>query len=180
MRRITLIHRGAGGPEELTVELDGARCVLRRGGSSERAEMARLPDGRYSLIFEDARQLSGRIVASADGNVEVVTASGTFRFGLAEPLQDQLAHGGAAAGAGEDEEIRALMPGRVVEVAVAVGDRVAPGALLLVLEAMKMQNEIRTARGGIVERVEVEAGRPVEGGARLVLLRPEEGSGGNP
>jgi biotin carboxyl carrier protein len=38
---------------------------------------------------------------------------------------------------------------------------------------MKMQNEIRSARGGRVARVEVVAGRPVEGGARLVVLEPE-------
>jgi biotin carboxyl carrier protein len=65
------------------------------------------------------------------------------------------------------------MPGRVVEVSVAPGDSVPPGGLLLVLEAMKMQNEIRSARGGRVARVEVVAGRPVEGGARLVVLEPE-------
>ena len=66
------------------------------------------------------------------------------------------------------------MPGRVVQVTVAVGDRVEPGALLLVLEAMKMQNEIRTVRGGTVLRVDVEPGRTVDGGAPLAVVRSEE------
>jgi len=79
------------------------------------------------------------------------------------------ATGGAAPGGG-DEEVRALMPGRVVEVAVAAGDEVEAGALLLVLEAMKMQNEIRATRAGRVLRVDVEAGKPVDGGAPLVTL----------
>ena len=71
------------------------------------------------------------------------------RIALAEPLQDRLAHAGdEGAGPRRDEEVRALMPGRVVEVAVTVGARVPAGALLLVLEAMKMQNEIRAAAPG--------------------------------
>ena len=65
------------------------------------------------------------------------------------------------------------MPGRVVEVAVAAGDRVEPRSLLLVLEAMKMQNEIRCARGGLVTRVAVEAGKAVEGGALLAVVRQD-------
>jgi len=64
------------------------------------------------------------------------------------------------------------MPGRVVEVGVVEGDRVDAGGLLLVLEAMKMQNEIRAARGGIVTRVAAETGKAVEGGTLLLVLRP--------
>jgi len=74
-----------------------------------------------------------------------------------------------------EEAVRALMPGRVVEVAVKVGDAVPPGGLLLVLEAMKMQNEIRSVRGGAVVQLAVEKGRTVEGGALLLTLKP----GGN-
>ena len=62
------------------------------------------------------------------------------------------------------------MPGRVVEVAVVLGQTVSPGALLLVLEAMKMQNEIRSEQGGTVVRLDVEKGRAVESGALLVTL----------
>jgi glutaconyl-CoA decarboxylase len=61
-----------------------------------------------------------------------------------------------------------------VEVRVAPADRVEAGELLLVLEAMKMQNEIRASRPGAVERVEVEAGQTVEGGAFMVSIRSEK------
>ena len=174
MRRVTFIHRGDAGPEEIGIAFDGSRCVFTRGGRVESAEATRMPDGRLSLIFEDGRQVCGRVLPQPEGEVEVFTGAGGRRVALAEPLRDRLAHASNnGAGEGGSEEVRALMPGRVVEVAVSPGDSVAPGGLLLVLEAMKMQNEIRTARGGRVARVEVVAGRPVEGGARLVVLEPE-------
>lgn len=174
MRRLRLVHRGEAGPEELTVELDGERCLLRRGTHSLSGEVARLPDGGVSLILENGRQVSGRIFAGKAGEVELVVSGVSRRIALAEPLQDRLAHAGdEGAGPRRDEEVRALMPGRVVEVAVTVGARVPAGALLLVLEAMKMQNEIRAGRAGIVSRVEVGAGTAVERGALLAVLSPE-------
>ncbi len=174
MRHLTFVHRGTSGPEEIRIALDGARCRFERGGREESAEVVRLPDGRLSLLFEDGRQVCGRILARPGGEVEVSTVTGARCIALAEPLRDRLAHAsGNGAGAAGVEEVRALMPGRVVEVVVAPGDSVAPGGLLLVLEAMKMQNEIRSVRGGRVSRVDVVAGRPVDGGARLVVVEPE-------
>jgi len=173
MRRITFVHRGEEGPEEIRLALDGARCRFTRGDHEEAAEIVRLPDGRLSLLFDDGRQVCGRILPQPQGEVEVFTLGGRRRIALAEPLRDRLAHAsGNGAGGDGAEEVRALMPGRVVEVAVSPGDVVPPGGLLLVLEAMKMQNEIRATRGGRVARVEVVAGRPVDGGARLVVLEP--------
>ena len=171
MRHFRFIHRGASGPEEIVIGLDGARCVVTIGGRDEEVEAVRLPDGRLSLLFEGGRQICGRVRLGREGEVEISTALGVRRSALAEPLRDRIAHlGGDAAGGGGDEEVRALMPGRVVEVAVAPGDDVEAGELLLVLEAMKMQNEIRATRAGRVLRVDVDAGKPVEGGATLVLL----------
>ena len=174
MRHLTFIHRGDGDPEEIGIALDGSTCVFTLGGRTERAEATRLADGRLSLLFEDGRQICGRVLPGRQGEVEVSGATGSRRIAIAEPLRDRLAHASEAGAAGdEDEEVCALMPGRVIEVAICAGDVVAPGGLLLVLEAMKMQNEIRSARGGRVLRVEVEPGRPVEGGARLAVLRAE-------
>ena len=67
-------------------------------------------------------------------------------------------------------EVRAMIPGRIVSVAVGLGDPVHAGQPLFVLEAMKMQNEIRAPRAGIVARVAVEPGRTVELGDVLLLL----------
>ena len=171
MRRFRFIHRGSNGPEELEIELEGSRCVLSRGGASSGATAVRLPDGRLSLLLDDGRQICGRVRLASEGEVEVATGSDPRKIALADPLRDRLAQATeSAAGTIEDEEIRALMPGRVVEVAVEQGQRVASGDLVLVLEAMKMQNEIRSSRSGTV-RICVEAGKAVDGGVLLAVIR---------
>ncbi|MGH7606872.1 MAG: biotin/lipoyl-containing protein [Gemmatimonadales bacterium] len=68
--------------------------------------------------------------------------------------------------------ITAPMPGLVVQVAVAVGERVAAGAGLMVVEAMKMENELRAPHPAVVAAVHVAAGARVEKGAPLVTLGP--------
>lgn len=64
--------------------------------------------------------------------------------------------------------VRAPMPGLVVRVEVAAGDRVAPGQGVVIMEAMKMENELRAEGEGVVSRVLVAAGQPVEKGAILI------------
>jgi pyruvate carboxylase subunit B len=69
------------------------------------------------------------------------------------------------------------MPGMVVRVEVEVGQRVDAGAGLVVVEAMKMENEIRASRPGVVAEVHVGVGQPVEKGAPLVTIDAPEASG---
>jgi len=68
-------------------------------------------------------------------------------------------------------EIRAIIPGRIAAVHVVSGDVVEAGQALLVVEAMKMQNELRASRGGTVDRVVVDAGQTIDHGDLLVVLR---------
>jgi len=63
-----------------------------------------------------------------------------------------------------------MIPGRVAAVAVAVGDAVSVGQTLLVVEAMKMQNEVRSPRAGRVVAVTVAAGQTVSAGASLLRI----------
>lgn len=67
-------------------------------------------------------------------------------------------------------ELRAIIPGRIVSVDVAQGDTVEAGQRVLVVEAMKMQNELRAPRGGTVGRLDVGAGRTVELGDLLLVI----------
>jgi biotin carboxyl carrier protein len=66
--------------------------------------------------------------------------------------------------------IAAPMPAMVVRIAVKAGDSIAPGDGLMVLEAMKMENEIKAQSAGVVKEVQVKPGQAVEKGEILLLL----------
>ncbi len=68
------------------------------------------------------------------------------------------------------EAVVSVMPGKVVRILVQPGQAVDVGQGLIVVEAMKMENEIAASRPGKVVSIEVEEGQPVEAGARLVVL----------
>jgi acetyl/propionyl-CoA carboxylase alpha subunit len=76
----------------------------------------------------------------------------------------------ASAGPVGPAPILAPMPGMIVRVSVKVGDRVEAGQGVVVIEAMKMENELRATAAGTVRRVEVAPGTAVEKGALLVAL----------
>jgi pyruvate carboxylase subunit B len=80
----------------------------------------------------------------------------------------------ASAAASGPAPLVAPMPGLVVRVNVAVGDSVTPGQGLVVVEAMKMENELRATTAGVVTAVRAEPGTAVEKGAVLVELRAPE------
>jgi biotin carboxyl carrier protein len=71
------------------------------------------------------------------------------------------------------EIIKAFMPGKIVQVGVRPGDRVTPGSSVLIIEAMKMENEMFCRSAGIVRAVHVRAGQAVENDALLVEIDPD-------
>jgi biotin carboxyl carrier protein len=78
----------------------------------------------------------------------------------------------AAAGAGSGpQRVVAPMPGKVVRVPVAAGDRVRAGQPVVVVEAMKMENELRAGRDGVVADIHAREGMSVEAGALLVVIQ---------
>jgi biotin carboxyl carrier protein len=82
----------------------------------------------------------------------------------------------AAGGASDGRTIvRSPMPGKIVKVMVAPGDAVTAGQGVVIVEAMKMENELRSQGAGVVKDVKVKAGDTVEGNAELVII---EGVGG--
>jgi len=68
--------------------------------------------------------------------------------------------------------VKAPMPGLVVRVEVEVGQKVEVGAGLVVVEAMKMENELRATRPGVVQTIHVAPGQTVDKGASLITLAP--------
>ncbi|HEY7523404.1 MAG TPA: biotin/lipoyl-containing protein [Candidatus Limnocylindrales bacterium] len=106
--------------------------------------------------------------------VELVVDGWRFEFEVEEASRARLrARGSVEAGrdrTGAVHELRAIIPGRVVSVAVVAGDRVATGQPVLVVEAMKMQNELRSPGDGVVERLAVGPGETVEPGDLLMVI----------
>lgn len=82
--------------------------------------------------------------------------------------EEQIAN--ATAGKKKGTRIRAQMPGKIVKVLVSAGSTVEKDQPLLVMEAMKMENEIRAPEAGLVKEVKVTEGQAVESGADLALL----------
>ena len=85
-------------------------------------------------------------------------------------LRERARGGREETAGGGPTEVRAIIPGRVLSVSIVPGDPVAAGQTLLVIEAMKMQNELRASRDGVVFRIEVGPGRTIEVGDLLLVL----------
>lgn len=169
--RRRFVWRRRGHAEPLALESrDGRHVTVRTADREIVVDCARLADARRSVILPSGRQLAGSAVARPDGHVQALIGARRVSLDLADPLRDLAADSGE--GTGGATEIRAQIPGRVVEVRVAVGDLVAGGETILVLEAMKMQNEIRADAVARIAAVECAPGQTVETGAVLVRLEP--------
>ncbi len=168
MRRLFRIQEvpGSEGPAEVSVRLEGDLAEVGIGERRHRVELIPRSDGTFVGIFASGRVLRSRILPGK-GGTRVRTRGQDFVLKLFDPREEAAASGIS----GGPSEVSAAMPGRVIEVRVAPGDRVKPGDVLLILEAMKMQNEIRAESEGVVASLECAAGEAVESGA--VLLRFE-------
>jgi len=129
--------------------------VMRDGDGGEASEMLLAVDGHTARAF--VVRAADRLLVSLDGRAHV--------FELGEAPR----RGAATVGRGLTV---APMPGKVLQVLVAVGDAVEPGQPLVVLEAMKMETTLRAEVAGTVASVSVSPGAMVEAGAALVEITP--------
>jgi biotin carboxyl carrier protein len=118
----------------------------------------------------EQHEVSVRPLPKAPGTYQVTTAAGSVAVEVLDPLTALARRGGAGKGGKRRARVDAYMPGRVVAVLAVEGAEVAAGAGVIVLEAMKMQNEIQAEHGGRIGRIFVEAGQAVEGGDPLFEL----------
>jgi biotin carboxyl carrier protein len=157
------------------------------GGRSWRVEVRPgSGEGRYTVTLDghpldvDVRETSpgvlSLIAAGRSQEAAVERMEGGFRVGLRgrviEVSLAEAARGGAALRrpAAGPSRVQAPMPGKLVRVLVTAGEDVGAGQGLVVMEAMKMENEIRAPRAGRVKEAPVREGQAVETGALLVLL----------
>jgi biotin carboxyl carrier protein len=122
--------------------------------------------GTFSLLIEHAAAEVS--VTSRGEDFQVVVNGRTHRLRLLdERAMRRRQHSAAGDGA---REVRAAMPGKVVAVLVEKGATVERGQGILVLEAMKMENEIQAPRSGTVAEIHVAVGQAVEAGELLARI----------
>jgi 3-methylcrotonyl-CoA carboxylase alpha subunit len=125
--------------------------------------------GVHSLRLEDGTQFL--LTHRRDGTMRQITLGASrLDIDIVDPLALRRKSGDDNLGA--SGIIKALMPGRIARVLVEKGAAVRRGTALLVLEAMKMENEIPAPADGVVDEIFVNAGDTVEGGADLIHLTP--------
>ena len=138
----------------------------------DKADLVTLSSGSFNLIKDhrstNAKLLEADITAK---RLKIEIEGETFDIEIKDELDQMLEQMGfGKAGSKQVKEIKAPMPGLVLEIAVTDGQEVREGDKLLILEAMKMENSIMIQTSAIVKKVSVSAGQAVEKGQVLVVL----------
>ena len=154
--RVEVEHLGA----VIELRIDDRRYLV-DSVATDRAVRSLIIEGQQFEVAVRSHE-KGRYQISHRGTIEEVE--------VVEPLTHLARQSSADRRREGLRRVTAYMPGRVVDVLVQEGDEVTVGQGLVVLEAMKMENEIRAERGGVVKQVFVSAGQPVEGGDPLFEL----------
>ncbi|HEY4817956.1 MAG TPA: biotin/lipoyl-containing protein [Candidatus Acidoferrum sp.] len=110
-----------------------------------------------------------RVTPTPTGALTLQTGRQEFTAEIIDPRAWRGRHHGTLEAEGR-QQILAPMPGKIVRVLVQAGEKVQAGQGLLVVEAMKMQNEIRSPKSGTVERLLVKEGQPVNAGEVLAWV----------
>ena len=123
--------------------------------------------GGWSLLIGSASTAAD--VTEEDGSYVVHVGGEAYSIRVEEETRYIIRTRGGTAGAG-GQVLKAPMPGRVVLVEVAVGQAVQPGDGLVILEAMKMENEFKATVSGTVKEIRVESGQTVNPGDVLLVI----------
>ena len=142
------------------IEIDGEEydCVIAREG-----EVVKVTIGDTTF---DAKLRDAGLVAMGAHTFQVDIAEREARINgsaVQYRIADLRAGNGAEKGGARGARIRPPMPGKIVTISVAEGQEVHAGQVLLILEAMKMQNEITAPSAGTIKRIHVKPGQNVEG-----------------
>jgi biotin carboxyl carrier protein len=153
---IRLAHRGS----DFAIEYNGA---------SHRVAVDKLTEKKFLLKIDNG---STEVDISRDGDGLDIFLEGKEMQVKVEPynLAELRRRTGAALTGTEDKIIRAPMPGLVLSVAVKAGDTVKRGMTLAIIEAMKMENMIKSSTDGVVTEIFVSAGRAVDKNEKLLEL----------
>ena len=170
-RELVVTTNGRDGRDRAVVvegPLPDGRFRVTIDGTAHEVDARAVRPGTWSLVIEgrsytvDLDHRRGAIAASVGASETVLHVEDALHRRLAAAAQPRDRPRG--------ETLRAPIAGKVVKLLVAVGDTVAPGSAVIVLEAMKMENELVAERGGTVAAIHKQPGQAVDTGDILVEL----------
>jgi biotin carboxyl carrier protein len=161
---------GSSGKKSRVVELERTAAGWRITLDGQPADADAVEISPYALsILLNGESHEIRVTPSPGGKLKLQTGTHEFAAEVIDPRSWSGRRHGHVEAEGR-QSIVAPMPGKVVRLLVKAGDRVEAGQGLLVVEAMKMQNEIRSPKSGTVERVLAKEGQPVIAGEVLAWV----------
>ena len=161
------------GSERYEVEIDNDGAILVNGEARD-VDFLNLGGSLYSIITEN-KSLEA-VIDDDESKIAVMMDGQLFETQVLDERAMLLVQrrGGLSSDSGE---VHAPMPGLIVMVAVAAGDSVEQGDTLIILESMKMQNELRSPIAGSVKSIQAAAGQAVDKGDLLVEIAPRTDEG---
>jgi len=156
-----------GALRKIAIEKRDGMYIVHDGDAAIEAEIRAVSDHELFIL---SRGRGHRIFLAREGDRTLIQSGGRM-VELREPGRD-----GGASAKGEDGApdgggvIKAPMPGKVIKVFVAEGETVRKNQTLLIVEAMKMENEIKAGREGVVKKVHVAAGELVDAARPLIEI----------
>jgi biotin carboxyl carrier protein len=153
-----------------TVELDrdGARWRIQLDGAPTDADAIEIAPGIFSILL-NGESHEVRVAPNPGGSLTIQDGPHEFKAEVADPRAWRGRKHGAVEAEGR-QQIVAPMPGKVIRLLVKVGDKVEAGQGLLVVEAMKMQNEVKSPKTGTVEKLLAKESQAVNAGDILAWI----------
>jgi biotin carboxyl carrier protein len=155
---------------DIQIQDDGARVIAEIEGRQYDLNVHEKGGGEY-LIVSDGQVFDCRVARRPESGtaVNVTLGSANYSVTLTDPKR---LRGASDAGVHGDEAARIIapMPGKIVRVLVSAGEQVEAGAGIVVVEAMKMQNEMKSPKAGTVSALNVQVGETVNAGDVLAVV----------
>ena len=154
-----------------TVEVDLSHAVPTVDGEPMKVDIVAVPGSSVHSLVVDGRSV-GLVGQRGDrsGRWQIAIAGETLQADVVDERTRAIREMTGVGDETADKAVNAPMPGMIVRVEVGVGDKVQAGQGVVIMEAMKMENELRAPADGVVARIAVKAGDAVEKGTLLLAL----------
>ena len=141
------------------------KFIISSNGKERKVEVVHQENSKYIFIIDNTPY---QVTAESDDSVMVNDE--TYQIEIIDEQIGKLIKARPAKFKREELVVRAAMPGLIISVNVNEGDKIHKGAGVIVIEAMKMQNEMRAPRDGIVKQILIQKGCTVNSGDKLIVI----------